>query len=114
AFIGSAMLITYQNWKLQLPITLLVVLHHAVFGYLQFLGFDKIYFTQLDYMDLQTFIMHALLAAVIFFICGLWAHHFRKYSQKHIEKSFEIGRLQQEETEKKELLKANMELDKFV
>src|SRR6478609_5200475 len=49
AFVGSAMLITYQNWKLQLPLVLIVVLHHAVFGYLQYLGFDKIYFTQLDY-----------------------------------------------------------------
>src|SRR6185436_20975311 len=68
AFIGSAMLITYQNWKLQIPIMLVVVLHHAVFGYLQFIGFDQIYFTQLDYMDLQTFVIHAFLAAFIFFI----------------------------------------------
>src|SRR5437763_17151701 len=65
AFIGSAMLITYQNWKLQIPITLVVVIHHAVFGYLQFIGVNEIYFTQLDYMTLQTFMIHALLAAVI-------------------------------------------------
>jgi signal transduction histidine kinase len=114
AFIGSAMLITYQNWKLQIPLVLIVVIHHAVFGYLQYLGFDKIYFTQLEYMDIQTFIFHVVLAAVIFFICGLWAYHFKKYSEKHLELSFEVGRLQQEEVEKKELVKANMELDKFV
>jgi len=114
AFIGSAMLITYQNWKLQIPIVLIVVLHHAVFGYMQYIGFDKIYFTQLEYMDIQTFIFHVVLAAVIFFICGLWAYHFKKYSEKHLELSFEIGRLQQEEAEKKDLVKANMELDKFV
>ena len=114
AFIGSAMLITYQNWKLQFPLVLIVVIHHAVFGYLQYLGFDKIYFTQLEYMDIQTFVFHVVLAAVIFFICGLWAYHFKKYSEKHLELSFEIGRLQQEEQEKKELVKANMELDKFV
>lgn len=114
AFVASAMLITYQNWKLQIPLVLLVVIHHAVFGYLQYLGFDKIYFTQLDYMDVQTFIFHVVLAAVIFFICGLWAYHFKKYSEQHLELSFEVGRLQQEEAEKKELVKANMELDKFV
>jgi signal transduction histidine kinase len=114
AFIGSAMLITYQNWKLQFPIVVIVVLHHAVFGYLQYMGFEKIYFTQLEYMDIQTFIFHVVLAAVIFFICGLWAYHFKKYSEKHLEFSFEIGRLQQEEAEKKDLVKANMELDKFV
>ena len=112
AFIGSAVLITYQNWKLQIPIMLVVVLHHAVFGYLQFIGFDKVFFTQLDYMDLQTFIVHAILATVIFFICGLWAYHFKKYSQKQIEQSNEIARIQEEENEK--LQKANSELDKFV
>ena len=50
AFIGSAMLITYQNWKLQIPLTIVVVLHHATFAYLQYVGYEKIYFTQLDYI----------------------------------------------------------------
>lgn len=114
AFIGSAMLITYQNWKLQLPLVLVVVIHHALFGYLQYTGNSQVYFTQLEYMDLQTFIFHVLLAAVIFFICGLWAHHFKKYSERHIEQTFEMGRLQQEESQNEKLRKTNMELDKFV
>jgi signal transduction histidine kinase len=114
AFIGSAMLITYQNWRLQIPITLVVVLHHAVFGYLQFIGFDKIYFTQLDYMSLQTFIIHATLAAVIFFISGLWAYHFKKYSERHIEQAYKVAKLNEAEAQKEALLKANGELDKFV
>src|SRR4051812_23122729 len=42
AFVGSAILITYQNWKLQIPITLVVVIHHSLFGYLQNNGFDNI------------------------------------------------------------------------
>ncbi len=71
AFIGSAILITYQNWKLQIPMVLLVIVHHGTLGYLQNIGFDKVYFTQLDYFDLQTFIIHVILAAVIFFTCGL-------------------------------------------
>ena len=103
AFIGSAILITYQNWKLQIPIAVVVVVHHALFGYLQFIGYDKIYFTQLDYMDLQTFGIHAFLAAVIFFICGLWAHHFKKYSSRHIEQTFEMGRLQEEKAKQQAL-----------
>lgn len=114
AFIGSAILITYQNWKLQLPLTLIVVIHHALFGYLQYIGFEKIYFTKLEYMDIQTFAIHVVLAAVIFFICGLWAHQFKKHSERHIEQSFEIGRLQVAEVQKEELLKSNMELDRFV
>ena len=84
AFIGSAILITYQNWKLQIPIMLVVVIHHATLSYLQNIGIDKVYFTQLDYFDLQTFIIHVILAAVIFFICGLWAYQLKKYNEKYI------------------------------
>src|SRR5882724_9844041 len=77
AFIASAILITYQNWKLQIPLAVVVIIHHAVFGYLQDVGFDKVYFTQLDYFSLQTFIIHVLLAAIVFFICGLWAYQLK-------------------------------------
>lgn len=104
AFIGSAILITYQNWKLQIPIAVVVVVHHAIFGYLQFIGYEKIYFTQLEYMDLQTFIIHAILAAIIFFICGLWAHHLKKYSSSYIKQTFEMGRLQEDKLKKEALL----------
>ena len=105
AFIASALLITYQNWKLQIPLTLVVVAHHATFAYLQFAGYDKVYFTQLDYMSLQTFIIHVILAAMIFFICGLWAYQIKKASERQIELSFEIGKLEEEKVQK-EMLKA--------
>lgn len=114
AFVGSAMLITYQNWKLQIPFTLIVVIHHATFAYLQYIGYDKIYFSQLDYMTLSTFIIHCLLAATIFFICGLWAFQFKKFSERHIEQAFEVAKLSEAEAQKETLLKANLELDKFV
>ncbi|HXL57713.1 MAG TPA: hypothetical protein VN958_15740, partial [Chitinophagaceae bacterium] len=96
AFIGSAILITYQNWKLQIPLVILVVVHHAVFGYLQNIGFDKIYFTQLDSLELRTFIIHILFAAIIFFICGLWAYQLKKYNEIQIEQTIEMSRLQKE------------------
>ena len=96
AFIASAMLITYQNWKLQIPLMVIVVLHHGIFGYLQDIGFDKIYFTQLDSLALQTFIIHIILAAIIFFICGLWAYQLKKYSDIQIKQSLENGRLREE------------------
>jgi len=114
AFIGSALLITYQNWKLQIPITLVVVIHHALFAYLQYIGFDEIFFTQLDYMSLQTFIIHAVLAACIFFICGLWAYQFKKFSEKYLTETFSMGELKQKAVENEELKKTNSELDKFV
>lgn len=73
AFIGAVLLICYQDWKLQIPNILVVVVHHALFAWLQYQGNESIYFTQLQYMDLQTFIIHALLAAVIVCIAGYWA-----------------------------------------
>ena len=112
AFVGSAILITWQNWKLQIPLAAIVVVHHASFGYLQYIGYDKIYFTQLDYMTLQTFIIHGLLATVIFFICGLWAFQLRKLNEHQIEQNFEMGRFQEEQAQKKVLLKSNEELKK--
>ena len=109
AFIASAILITYQNWKLQIPLMLVVGIHHGLFGYFQYLDFNKIYFSQLDYMSLQTFIIHMILAGAIFSICGLWAYQFKKYSEAHIDLIFN-----KRETENKELKRANYELDRFV
>jgi len=119
AFIGSAILITYQNWKLQIPILIIVVVHHAVFGYLQDLGFTRIYFTQLDYFALQTFIIHVLLAAIIFFICGLWAYQLKKYSELEASQAKEMERLQNEaliavKAQKEQLVRHVAVLDKAV
>lgn len=72
-FVGSALLITYRNWRLILPLFLITVIHHATFAWLQYSGNKEIYFTQLEYMDLQAFIFHAFLAAVIMGICAYWA-----------------------------------------
>jgi signal transduction histidine kinase len=109
AFVASAILITYQNWKLQIPLALVVAIHHGLFGYLQYIGFEEIYFTQLDYMSLQTFIIHIVLATAIFGLCGLWAYQFKKYSEAHIELTFK-----KQEVENQELKTANYELDRFV
>jgi two-component system sensor histidine kinase/response regulator len=117
AFIGSALLITYQNWKLQIPMLIVVMLHHAIFGYLQNTGFSEIYFTRLAYFDLQTFVIHILLAAVIFFICGLWAYLLRKYNELQISQTMKMAELEKEaqlsaERKRNEeiLEKANQEL----
>jgi len=96
AFIGSAILITYQNWKLQIPIMLTVLLHHLTLGYMQNIGVDAVYFTQLDFIGLQTLVIHIFLAAVIFFTCGLWAYQLKKYGEIQISQSLAMGRLEKE------------------
>jgi methyl-accepting chemotaxis protein len=77
-FIGSALLIAYQNWRLQLPLILLVLIHHSVFALLQYSGNADIHFTQLVHMDIATFVVHCLLATGIVAICGWWSFYLEK------------------------------------
>lgn len=76
-FVASLALVAYHNWKLQLPLILIIIVHHALFAWLQYSGMKDIYFTQLDYMTLQTFIFHGGLAALIVFMSGYWSYDFR-------------------------------------
>jgi methyl-accepting chemotaxis protein len=92
-FVGSTLLIAYQNWKLQLPLLLLVVLHHASFAYLQYSGSSEIYFTQLSHMDLITFVIHAALAAVIIGICGYRAYDLEKRTREEEKINRQLVRL---------------------
>jgi signal transduction histidine kinase len=110
AFIGSAVLITYQNWKLQIPILIIVMLHHAVFGYLQNAGFSEVRFTQLDYFELSTFVIHISLAAVIFFVCGLWSYQLKKYSELYLQQALHVADLEREAIMTEERLKREAEL----
>ena len=96
AFIGSAILVTYQNWKLQLPALIVVFIHHALFSYLHDLGLHGVYFTQLDYFDLQTFIIHILLTMTIFLICGLWSYQLNKYHEMQISQALKMADLNRE------------------
>jgi len=96
AFISSALLITYQKWRLQIPLLIVVVIHHATFSYLQNIGFTNIYFTQLNYFDLQTFFIHVALTGAIMFICGLWAFQLNKYSQIQVTQALQMADLQLE------------------
>lgn len=96
AFIGSAILITYQNWKLQLPLSIFVIVHHSAFGYLQNAGIEEIYFTRLNDFDLQTFAIHIFTAGIVFFISGLWAFQLRKYTERQVLHTLELGRMHKE------------------
>lgn len=96
AFVGSTILITYQNWKLQIPLFIIVVVHLAIFGYHQDAALLKPYITQLSLYELERFILHILFTALIFFICGLWSYLLNKYSEVQVAQAKEMERLQQE------------------
>ena len=96
AFIGCAILITYQNWKLQIPLLIFVAIHHSLFNYLQFSGNASVFFTRLDYLDWQTFCIHLILTTVIVFICGLWAYHLKRSGKIQIAQTVQMMALQRE------------------
>lgn len=95
AFIGSAILITYQNWKSILPLAIIVALHHALFAYIQISGMEEIYFSQVTW-DMQTFVIHIGLAVMIFWVCGQWSFELAKRGQLMLEKKLEIIKLNSE------------------
>jgi PAS domain S-box-containing protein len=94
-FIGSALLITYQNWKLQLPMLIFVLLHHILLSYIQSTGNPEVYFSQLGHFDLQTFIIHILLILVIYLICGLCAFQLHQYHQIQLQQAEQMTLLQE-------------------
>lgn len=77
-FISSTILIIYQNWRLQIPLIILVVVHHGTFAWLQYAGYKEIYFTQLDYMDLTSFVFHGILATCVCGVSGYWSYAIYK------------------------------------
>ncbi|TDQ08798.1 response regulator [Pedobacter metabolipauper] len=102
AFIGSAILITYQNWKLQIPMLLFVVIHHVGLNYLQSIGYDAVYFTTLDHLEFQTMCIHIFLTAIIYFVCGLWAYNLNKYNGAQLAMLLQI----EERKKNEEILEA--------
>jgi two-component system sensor histidine kinase/response regulator len=95
-FINSTIFILYQNWRLQIPLIVLVIIHHGSFAYLQYIGYKEIYFTQLAYMDLTTFLFHGILASCVCFIAGVWSYNIRQRTVQDASNLKALSKLQQE------------------
>jgi PAS domain S-box-containing protein len=95
AFVGSALLISYQNWRLQLPLVIFVLLHHALLFSIQTAGNPGIYFISHNHFELSTFIFHVLLTLVIYFICGLCAYQLKRYQLLENARSKEMSDMQE-------------------
>ncbi|SMG46177.1 GAF domain-containing protein [Marivirga sericea] len=96
AFVAIIVLMAYQNYKVFLPATLFIAIHHGAFAYIQYLGFvnnnesyQSIYFTQLDYMDFQTFLFHVGLVVVAVIIAGVYSINSRSRSKFLFQKLIE-------------------------
>jgi two-component system sensor histidine kinase/response regulator len=119
-FITSTILIIYQNWKLQVPLIVIVIIHHGSFAYLQYIGYKEIYFTQLAYMDLTTFLFHGVLASCVCLVSGVWSVNIRSRTIHDAQNLKVMTRLQTElllkneelTTQEEELLAAGEQLQK--
>lgn len=114
AFIAIIALITYQNKYAFIPQLLFVVIHHSSFAYIQYLGYinenesyKQIYFTQLEFMDFQTFLFHAGLYAVGVVLAAIYTHNLE---QNTIESAENIIKLQTAE----ERMNQNIEFAKRI
>ncbi|MCA6074682.1 PAS domain S-box protein [Fulvivirga sedimenti] len=92
AFIAIIAMITYQNKWAFLPQLLFVVVHHSAFAYIQYLGvvneniaYQQIYFTQLEFMDFQTFLFHAGLYAFGVILAAIYAHNLAQHTISNAE-----------------------------
>lgn len=113
-FICSTVLIIYQNWRLQVPMILIVYLHHGSFAYLQYAGYKEVYFTQLEYMDLTTFIFHAVLATGVCLVSALWGHNIHQRTIQDALNFKVLSELQEELRQSAEKMKGlNMDLTMF-
>jgi signal transduction histidine kinase len=95
-FINSTIFILYQNWRLQIPLIVIVIIHHGSFAYLQYIGYKEIYFTQLAYMDLTTFLFHGVLASCICFIAGVWSFNIEQRTIQDAANLKALSQLQEE------------------
>ncbi|HMJ68813.1 MAG TPA: hypothetical protein VK508_07960 [Cyclobacteriaceae bacterium] len=108
-FISSTILIIYQNWKLQIPLIVLVVVHHGSFAYLQYIGYKEIYFTQLNYMDLTTFFFHGILASCVCLVSAIWSANIHNRTMHDAQNLKMMTQLQSELRQKNEELSASEE-----
>lgn len=90
AFIGAIALIIFQNWRVFIPFTLTVAVHHAGFAYIQYYGFvnnvpqyRNIYFSQMDYMTLQTFLFHVILFVFAVLLASWYANYMGQLNKKN-------------------------------
>lgn len=97
AFVAVIALSSYQNKYIFLPLTLFIVTHHSIFAYVQYLGvindipsYQQIYFTQLEYMDFETFLFHAGIFAVGTVIASVYAHNAERQTIANAENTLRL------------------------
>jgi two-component system sensor histidine kinase/response regulator len=95
-FLGSALLVTYENWKLQIPMLTVVLVYQIAFAYPHNTGLFEEYTYRQEQFGLPVLTIRNLLTAATFGICGLWAHVLDKYNRTQLSQVIRIADLQKE------------------
>ncbi|MGB3848330.1 MAG: GAF domain-containing protein [Tunicatimonas sp.] len=78
-FINITILLIYQDWRVLVPYTGLVVVHHGVLFLLQLSGADvQNYIVDVEVMTYTIIVFHLGLAAFMALVCGWWAMRLQK------------------------------------
>ncbi len=79
-FINAALLIIYQDWRMQVVYCVLAIGHHSTFAFLQWKYGEDLSSYFIGYADITFFrlFFHFGLALLMSFICGLWAYLIQK------------------------------------
>ncbi len=90
AFVAIIALLTYRNWRVFIPLTSILLLHHTGLAYLQYLGsidesqtVQRVFITELPHMGLSTFLLHIGLFVLAAVLAGYYAFNQEKESKRH-------------------------------
>ncbi|MBS1744386.1 MAG: PAS domain-containing protein [Bacteroidetes bacterium] len=104
AFFASTILITFRNWKLQVPLAIVITFHHLLFYYLQLREGNSIYFANARPANEGMLLLDICLSLAVFSLCGFWSYYFNLSIKKQLQQRFEIGMLQEDQHQKKMMI----------
>ena len=78
--LAALVVISYEDWKLILPLGGVVGVHAVLFAWLQYDGVEGVMYTRspAGYMGSYTFLFHLGLNALMIFLCAFWAGTLQK------------------------------------
>ena len=89
-FIMATILIMYRDWRVFIPVTIIIVGHHSLFAYLQNSGFTAVYFTQLDYMPASALAFHFGMYVLHTVVCVWWALRLKRQKLLQVVNTYDL------------------------
>ena len=115
-FINITILLIYQDWRILVPYTALVVLHHGALFLLQKSGADvRNYIVNVDVMTYTIIVFHLGLAAFMAVVCGWWAIILQRRTLEDFKNKLvveqQLGHMDRNIAFAHEITQGNLEVD---